>query len=378
MPGYELINQKEKKAVAKLFDEGGVLFAHGFDNLRRHFHVREFETKCSKYFKSKYTLFVSSGTAALKIALKALGVKKGDEVITQSFNFIATVEAILDIGAIPKIVNVDLSLNMDPYDLEKKISKKTKAVIPVHMLGFACDLDKINTICKKFNIPILEDNCESVGGRYFKKYLGTIGDVGVFSFDHGKIVTTGEGGLILTNNKKIYNFCREYHDHGHKNIRKDRGNDDCGVVGFNYRATELQAVIGKIQLNKLDYLIKENKKRFEKVKYILKKYYSTRCFPKSSIPNYDTFIFFENNKNKRNQIIKILKKYKIGTKNLPDAIKWHCSYYWSHALSKNEIFHSIKTKKILERSIAIPIKINVNVKKYELAALAINNLTKKK
>jgi len=152
MPGYELINRKEKEAVAKLFDEGGVLFAHGFDNLRKHFHVREFESKCSNYFKSKYTLFVSSGTAALKIALKALGVKQGDEVITQSFNFIATVEAILDIGAIPKIVNVDLSLNMDPYDLEKKISKKTKAVIPVHMLGFSCDLDKINTICKKFNI----------------------------------------------------------------------------------------------------------------------------------------------------------------------------------------------------------------------------------
>ena len=118
--------------------------------------------------------------------------------------------------------------------------------------------------------------------------------------------------------------------------------------------------------------------KFEKLKCILEKNYSTRCFPKNSIPNYDTFIFFENNKNKRNQIIEILKKYKIGTKNLPDAIKWHCSYYWRHALSKKEIFHSIKTKKILERSIAIPIKINVNVKKYELAAFAINNLTKKK
>jgi 8-amino-3,8-dideoxy-alpha-D-manno-octulosonate transaminase len=374
MPGYEIIGQKEKKAVSNLFDEGGVLFAHGFDNLRKRYYVREFEHNCSKYFKAKYALFVSSGTAALKIALKALGVKRGDEVITQAFNFIATIEAIIDIGAIPKIVNVDMSLNMDPYDLKKKISKKTKVVIPVHMLGFSSDLLNIQKICKKKNVSILEDNCESVGGKYFKKYLGTIGKAGVFSFDHGKIITTGEGGLILTNNKKIINYCKQYHDHGHKNIFKDRGNDICGMNGFNYRATEMQAIIGQIQLKKLKYIIRENKKRFIKLKNILKKKYLVRSFPKNTRPNYDTFIFFEEKRKKRNQIINILKKYNIGTKNLPDAIKWHCTYYWKYALSKKEIFHSIKTKKILEKSIAIPIKLKINIKNYQLAALEINNL----
>ena len=375
MPGYEIIDQKEKKAVSKLFDEGGVLFAHGFDNLRKHFHVREFEFACSKYFKTKYALFVSSGTAALKIALKSLGVKRGDEVITQAFNFIATIEAILDIGAIPKIVNIDMGLNMDPYDLKKKISKKTKVVI--HMLGFACDLFSIKKICKKKNIPILEDNCESVGGKYLKKYLGTLGKVGVFSFDHGKIITTGEGGLILTDNKKIFNYCKQYHDHGHMNIFKDRGNDSCAMNGFNYRGTEIQGAIGKIQLNKLNFLIKENKKKFIKLRNFLEKKYLIRNYPKNSEPNYDTFIFFEDKKERRVKIIKILKKYKIGTKNLPDAIKWHCSYYWRHALSKKEISHSIKTRKILEKSIAIPIKMSVGVRQYVLAALEINNLKKK-
>ena len=149
MPGYELINNKERIAINKLFkEEGGILFAHGFEKLRKKFHVREFEKQCAKYYVAKKCLAVSSGTAAIKIALKALGVKAGDEVITQAFNFIATVEAILDIGAKPVIVNVDKTLNMDPVELEKSITKKTKVVIPVHMLGFSCEMQKIINICK--------------------------------------------------------------------------------------------------------------------------------------------------------------------------------------------------------------------------------------
>ena len=129
MPGFEVINYKEKKAVEKIFEEGGVLFAHGFEKFRKKFHVRDFEKKFSSKVKSKYSLAVSSGTAAIKIALKALGVKPGDEVITQSFNFIATIEAILDIGAIPKIANVDHTLNIDPKEIQKLITSKTKVNI---------------------------------------------------------------------------------------------------------------------------------------------------------------------------------------------------------------------------------------------------------
>ena len=173
MPGYELINFKEQKEVNKLFKEGGVLFAHGFENLRKKYHVREFEKKCAQFFESKRCLAVSSGTAAIKIGLKALGVKEGDEVITQAFNFIATVEAILDLRAKPIIINVNKTLNMDPAELEKSITKKTKVVIPVHMLGFSAEMRKIKKICKRKNIKILEDNCESVGAKYNNKFLGT-------------------------------------------------------------------------------------------------------------------------------------------------------------------------------------------------------------
>ena len=120
MPGFELIDKKEYQAVKKIFDDGGILFAHGFDKLRKNYHVREFENNFKRYIGAKYCLAVSSGTAAIKIGLKSLGVKPGDEVITQTFNFIATLEAIIDIGAIPIIVNIDKSLNIDIKDLKKK------------------------------------------------------------------------------------------------------------------------------------------------------------------------------------------------------------------------------------------------------------------
>ena len=149
MPGFELIDSAELKAINSIFKNGGVLFAHGFEKIRKNFHVREFEKETSTFFKCKHSLAVTSGTAAIKIALKALNVKPGDEVITQAFNFIATMEAILDVGAKPVVVNVDRTLNMDIEDLKRKITKKTKVVLPVHMLGYPCDMKNIMKICKK-------------------------------------------------------------------------------------------------------------------------------------------------------------------------------------------------------------------------------------
>ena len=164
----KIIDNKEKKAVNRLFDESSILMAHGFENIRKNFHVRSFEKNFKNKIKSKYALAVSSGTAAIKIALKAINIKPGDEVITQSFNFIATVEAIIDVGAKPIIINVDRSLNMDPNLIEKSVTKKTKAILPVHMLGYSCQMDKILKIAKKYNLFIIEDNCEALGGKYKK------------------------------------------------------------------------------------------------------------------------------------------------------------------------------------------------------------------
>ena len=152
------------------------------------------------------------------------------------------------------------------------------------MLGVSCKNDQIFNIAKKRRVKILEDNCESVGGKYKKKFLGTLGDIGVFSLDFGKFITTGEGGLLLTDNKKYHKFMKEYHDHGHENNPKlPRGEDTKTIYGFNYRMTEMQAVIGKEQLKRVNFILKENFKRFEILKRNLSKAFELREVPQKSL-----------------------------------------------------------------------------------------------
>tara|TARA_A100001015_G_scaffold321260_1_gene451066 strand:- start:155 stop:1285 length:1131 start_codon:yes stop_codon:yes gene_type:complete len=370
MPGFELVGKEEKKNIDEIFSKSnGVLFAHGFDKLRKNiFRVRNFEKKLQNKFKSKYCQVVSSGTAALKVALKSVGIKPGDEVITQSFNFIATIEAIVDCGAKPVVTNIDDSLNMCVDDLKKRITKKTKAVIPVHMLGFSSNIMEIVKFCKSKNLIVIEDNCEAVGAKYESKYLGTLGDAGVLSFDHGKNITTGEGGAILTNNSKIFKNAKEYHDHGHQlNPKFPRGMDTVRLPGFNYRLSELQAAVGIAQLKKLNFIINENKKRYFEIEKVIKKKFKVRkIYPKSK-PSYDTFIFEVNSIRLRNNIVKFLKK-NIGTKNLPDAIKWHFASYWKHTLNKKEIARIEKSLKKIKKYVAVPILLQKNVRFYKTLA----------
>tara|TARA_B110000971_G_scaffold211785_1_gene240470 strand:- start:1470 stop:2618 length:1149 start_codon:yes stop_codon:yes gene_type:complete len=379
MPGFEIIDKKEKLAVLKIFEEGGVLFAHGYERLRKKFHVREFEDQAKKKIGTRFALAVTSGTSATLIALKALGVKRGDEVITQAFNFIATVEAIIEAGAKPVVVNVDETLNMCPKDLKKNITKKTKVIIPVHMLGVSARMDEINKIAKQKKIKILEDNCESMGAKFNNKYLCNLGDVGVVSFDGGKTITCGEGGMIFTNDKKIYKYCNEYHDHGHElNPKRPRGRDTKTITGFNYRMTELQAAVGKAQLKKLNFILKQNKLRFKSIYDEIKNTSLIfRVTPKKSEPNYDTLIFSSKNKKLRDEIISLLNKDGFGTKNLPDSLEWHCAYYWDHALKTKQIERLKRTNNILKESIAIPIWLKKTTEEYKKIGIKIKLVCKK-
>ena len=206
MPGFELIGNKEKKKINEIFQKSnGVLFRHGFENLRNNnFLTEKFEKKFSEKFNSKYSLAVSSGTAALRVAIASLRIQRGSEIVTQSFTFVATVESIVESGCIPVCTEIDDSLNMCPLDLEKKITRKTKAVIVVHMLGYSANLSKIKKICKKYNLFLIEDTAWGIGGKFRSKYLGTVGDVGTYSFDFAKTITTGEGGMCVFKKKKIF------------------------------------------------------------------------------------------------------------------------------------------------------------------------------
>lgn len=373
MPGFERIDNHELSLVTRVFQEGGVLFAHGFEKLRKRFWVRELEEKISNYFNIKHCLLTSSGTSALKIALKSIGIQPGDEVITQSFNFIATVEAIIDCGAKPIICSCDENLHIDSDEIKKFINPKTKAIIAVHMLGTPCDMEPLKEISKQNNLILIEDACESIGAKIHDKFSGTTADIGVFSFDYGKMITTGEGGCLLTNNSKLDKLAREYHDHGHINLKGiPRGEDRARSAGFNFRMTEIQAAVGHAQLEKLSKMLEDNKARVDALinyenltPYVREK----RKYLKS---NCDTLMLVGLSKKEVETITGILKTVGIGTKNIPDAMRWHCSFYWEHCLPKEQINNSKKTKNLLDHSIAIPISLNKTEDFYSRLGLMIS------
>ncbi|MFH1076686.1 MAG: DegT/DnrJ/EryC1/StrS family aminotransferase [Pseudomonadota bacterium] len=270
MPGFEVFGEEEKKEILEVL-ETGVLFRYEFKAQRKGvYKVAEFEKRFADYCNVSHAQAVSSGTAALRVALAALGIKSGDEVITQGFTFVATWESIIESGGVPIFTEVDETLNMDVKDLENKITKRTRAIIPVHMLGAQARIQEIVAVAKKHGLPVIEDTAQSCGGRINGKYLGTFGEMGTFSFDPVKTITTGEGGMIITNDKTLYLNCAEFHDHGHEhNPNVERGLDGRRFHGFNFRMMELQGAIGLAQLAKLDSIIEAQKKNKAAIKALL-------------------------------------------------------------------------------------------------------------
>lgn len=265
MPGFEVFGEEEKKEIGEVLDTG-VLFRYEFPNERRGIYkVRQFEEEFARYCGVAHAQAVTSGTAALKVALTAMGVGPGDEVITQGFTFVATWEAIFDVGAIPVFAEVDDTLNLDPDDLEGKITAKTKAVIPVHMMGVPARIAEIKAIADRHGIPVLEDTAQAPGAGIKGRKCGSFGLCGTFSFDPVKTMTTGEGGMIITDDEDLWRKMSEYHDHGHDHVANPggRGGEGRSFVGFNFRMMELQGAIGLAQLAKLDGIIAAQRRNKE-------------------------------------------------------------------------------------------------------------------
>ena len=269
MPGFELWGDDERKEVNDVL-ETGILMRYGFDAQRKgKWKSKELEEAICKTFGSKYAQLTSSGTSALTTALAALGIGAGDEVIMPTFTFVASFEAVLSVGAVPELVDVDETLTMSPDAIRKAITSKTKCVVPVHMCGSMADIDALVAICKENNLLLLEDACQSIGATYKGKYVGTIGDAGTFSFDFVKIITCGEGGAVLTNNEETYNKCDGYSDHGHDHKGVDRGADLHPFIGYNFRISELHAAVGLAQIKKLHKFLNIQEGNHEQLKNIL-------------------------------------------------------------------------------------------------------------
>jgi len=387
MPGFELIGKEEKAAVNEIFDNGGVLFRHGFEDRRNGIYkVNDFEKAFVQKFKTGFSRAVSSGTAALLVALKALGVKKGDEVITQSFTFVATVEAIIEAGAVPIIAEVNKTLNMDPEDLKKKITVKTKVIIPVHMMGVSCQMKEIMNIAKKHDLLVLEDTAQALGGKYKDKYLGTMGDAGIFSFDFGKGLTTGEGGMVISKNKEIYLRAKEYSDHGHQeNPNFPRGDDTRRMSGFNFSMNELQGSVGLAQLKKFDYIMKKQKENKREIKVGISSVpgIEFRELPDIKGDCGDTLIFFVRDKKTALAAAKKLAEKGIGIKNIPSAFSWHFAGTWDYMLSSLKNYRGKDLMKqwpvsadIVSRAIALPIMVKMDVKQINKIIGAVKEIAR--
>ena len=294
MPGFELFGESEKSQVQDVLDSG-VLMRYGFDGMRNnHWKALELEAALSKRMESKYAQLVSSGTAALTVALASAGVGAGDEVIMPTFTFVASFESILAIGAIPILVDVDDTLTLSPEAVENAITDKTKVVMPVHMCGSMADLGALKAICDKHNLLLLEDACQAIGGSYDGKPLGSYGDLGCFSFDYVKTITCGEGGAIITNNEQYKINADHYSDHGHDHVGNNRGTETHPFLGYNFRISELHAAVGCAQIERLDDFLSIQKKNYTVLRDALSPLSNItfRKVPEGGVENYSFISFF--------------------------------------------------------------------------------------
>lgn len=230
-------------------------------------YITEFENKFSDYCGCQYGVATSNGTTALHLALVALGIKAGDEVLVPNLTFAASLNVVVQAGATPVLVDVEKdSWCIDPQKIEEAITDKTKAIIPVHLYGQPCDMEKIMKIAREYNLYVVEDCAEAHGAEVNGKKVGSFGDIGCFSFFGNKVITTGEGGMCVTNEQEVNARLRVFRDHG-MSTTKRYWHD---VVGYNYRMTNIQAAIGVAQVEKIDYLLEER----NKIEEIYNKYLS--------------------------------------------------------------------------------------------------------
>lgn len=366
MPGFELIGKEEHDELNHLMTSSSILFRHGFDGLRNGvYKVQDFEKAFAKKMGSNNALAVTSGTAALLVALKAFGIGRGDEVITQAFTFVATVEAIVESGASPVIAEIDHSLNIAPELIEELITPATKAIIVVHMLGIPVDMEKVNDIAKKHNLYVIEDTAWGCGGSLNNIALGTLSDAGTYSFDFAKTMTTGEGGMVVFKNQQVFEKAAAYHDHGHENNPDfPRWEDTRSSTGFNYRMSELQGAVGLAQLRKLDGIVsaqRHNARRITEI--LLNKGFHLRDKPDNSYETSDAVVFFCESSSEAVLTREKLLNVGISTKILPEAISWHFAGSWNHIpeIKNFESSNRFKTShSILSKAVAIPIFVNMD------------------
>ena len=332
MPGFELFSDLERKEVNDVLDNG-VLMRYGFDGIRKgHWKARELEKELENKLEVKHAQLVSSGTAAVSVALASAGIGSGDEVIMPTFTFVASFEAIMMLGAIPILVDIDDTLTLDPEKVKEAITSKTKAIMPVHMCGSMANLDTLVDICKTNDLVLIEDSSQATGATYKGKPLGSIGDLGCLSLDFVKIITAGEGGVVLTNNDDYYRNADHYSDHGHDHIGNDRGAESHPFLGYNFRISELHAAVGLAQLRRLDEFVAKQKKNYTIIRDALSQIpeVTFRRVPEGGEESYSFLSFFFPDLDTTRKTIEAFKTNGVDVCWHYYDNSWHYIREWDH------------------------------------------------
>ncbi|WP_027878803.1 DegT/DnrJ/EryC1/StrS family aminotransferase [Mesoflavibacter zeaxanthinifaciens] len=332
MPGFESFGEAERKEVQDVLDSG-ILMRYGFDAMRNgHYKAKSLEEELQSTLQVKHAQLVTNGTAAVSASLAIAGVGAGDEVIVPCFTFVASFEAIMMLGAIPVLVDIDDTLTLSPEAVKKAITPKTKAIMPVHMCGSMADLDALKEICDDNNLILAEDACQAVGGTYKGKYLGTYGDVGSLSFDFVKTITCGEGGAVLTNNPEFAKHADQFSDHGHDHVGNDRGAESHPVLGYNFRISELNAAVGLAQVRRLKDFIAIQKKNYTTLREALSEIEEVtfRTVPEGGEESYAFLNFFLPNLDTARKVIASFKEKGVDACFHYYDNNWHYVRKWEH------------------------------------------------
>lgn len=260
MPGTELFGAEERKEIEDVLSTG-ILFRFNHDAQRNNiWKAKDFEAEAKKITGAKHALAVSNGSAAILAALAASGIGMGDEVICPPFTYIATIEAVLMLGALPVFAEIDETLCLSAEGIKNAITPKTKAVCLVHMCGGNANMDEIMSVVNEHQLILVEDAGQAFAASYKGTATGLFGKAGAYSFDFFKIATAGEGGILVTNDEATYKLADSYCDHGHDHIGNNRGMENHPIIGFNYRISELHAAVGAAQTRKVPAIREANLK----------------------------------------------------------------------------------------------------------------------
>jgi 8-amino-3,8-dideoxy-alpha-D-manno-octulosonate transaminase len=332
MPGFELFGDKERASVQHAL-ESGVLMRYGFDAMRGgRWMAEELETALAQRMKTDYAHLVSSGTAALTVALASAGVGAGDEVIVPTFTFVASFEAVLALGAIPVLCDIDDTLTLDPEAVRRALTARTKVIMPVHMCGSMADLGALKTIADEYGLLLLEDACQAIGGTYKGQPLGTIGEVGCFSFDYVKTITCGEGGALVTRSRDLFEKAQAFSDHGHDHIGSDRGAEGHPYLGFNFRISELNAAVGLAQIGRLDEFLGIQKAHYTRLRQAISGLPGVefRRVPEGGVENYSFLNFFLPDENTARKARQALSAAGVDGVFYWFDNNWHYHRRWDH------------------------------------------------